>query len=61
MTEQFFRGVEAKFGRIFTRHTLGYISAAKNGLTEMELLDILACDDEVHVISSFFQDKVSPV
>lgn len=49
MVKQFIKGIEVKFGLVFTRHTLGYISAAKHGLTEMELLDILACDDEVAV------------
>ena len=38
---------EMNHGRIMTGHSLGYISAAKNGLTEDELMDVLSSDNEV--------------
>jgi hypothetical protein len=38
---------EANHGGVFVRHALGYLGAAKNGLTEDELLDILSADGEV--------------
>jgi hypothetical protein len=39
--------LEEKFGHYFVSQALGYITAAKYGLSEMELLDILASDTEV--------------
>ncbi|XP_064391895.1 NACHT domain- and WD repeat-containing protein 1-like isoform X1 [Halichondria panicea] len=47
ITKQFFSDVEDRLGRVFTRSALGYITASRDGLTEMELLDVLSCDDEV--------------
>jgi hypothetical protein len=38
---------EANHGRVFVRHALGYLGAAKNGLTEDEMLDVLSRDREV--------------
>ena len=38
----------AKHGEILVSRSLGYLSAAKNGLTEDELLDILARDVDVY-------------
>ena len=38
---------EANHGRVFVRHALGYLGAAKNGLTEDEMLDVLSRDAEV--------------
>ena len=42
--------VEEKHGVALVSHTLKYISAAKYGLTENELLDILSQDEEVMVV-----------
>ena len=38
---------EANHGRVFVRHALGYLGAARNGLTEDEMLDVLSRDAEV--------------
>ena len=42
-----FSRMEVAFGPILMSHTLGYITAVKYGLSESELMDILACDMEV--------------
>lgn len=47
MTERFFCALEVKFGEVFFSHLAGYISATKYGLTEMELLDVMSCDQQV--------------
>lgn len=47
MTERFFCALEAEFGEVFFSHLAGYISATKYGLTEMELLDVMSCDQQV--------------
>ncbi|XP_077982688.1 NACHT domain- and WD repeat-containing protein 1-like [Glandiceps talaboti] len=39
--------LEKKHGQILVSHALGYITAARNGLTEAELEDVLSIDDEV--------------
>ena len=41
-------------GQILVSRSLGYLSAAKNGLTEDEILDILALDDEVFSLTKRF-------
>jgi len=38
---------EANHGGVFVRHALGYLGAAKNGLSEDEMLDVLSADAEV--------------
>jgi NACHT domain- and WD repeat-containing protein len=38
---------EANHGRVLVRHALGYLGAAKSGLTEDEMLDVLSLDREV--------------
>jgi hypothetical protein len=38
---------EANHGGVFVRHALGYLGAAKNGLSEDEILDVLSRDAEV--------------
>ncbi|MFX1250936.1 MAG: DUF4062 domain-containing protein [Promethearchaeota archaeon] len=38
---------EANHGKILVKHSLAYLAAAKHGLSENELLDILAFDDDV--------------
>ena len=38
---------ESKHGAVILRHAVGYLAAAKNGLTEEEMLDLLSLDEEV--------------
>jgi NACHT domain- and WD repeat-containing protein len=38
---------DTNHGRILVSHSLGYLSASKNGLTEDELLDVLSLDKEM--------------
>ena len=42
-----FDWLEEKHGKTLVRHALGFLSAAKNGLTEAELEDVLSLDDRV--------------
>ena len=42
-----FSELEDEQGCVFVSHALGYITAAKYGLTGSELLDILTCDADV--------------
>ena len=42
-----FERIERQHGRKLVRKALGYITAAKSGLTETELEDLLSCDDDV--------------
>lgn len=42
-----FQHIEERHGAILTTHVLRYITAARFGLTELELMDILSCDDEL--------------
>jgi len=42
-----FCNLEDRVGFILVSHSLGYITAAKSGLSEMELMDLLACDQKV--------------
>lgn len=39
--------MDANHGKTMVTHSLGYLAAAKNGLTEDELLDVLSLDEEV--------------
>ncbi|KAI8517772.1 NACHT domain- and WD repeat-containing protein 1 [Branchiostoma belcheri] len=39
--------LEVQHGTIFVSHTLGYIAAARKGISEHELEDVLSLDDEV--------------
>ena len=48
--EGIFASLEEKFGHCLVSQALGYITAAKYGLSEMELLDILASDKEVSAL-----------
>ncbi|XP_062618888.1 NACHT domain- and WD repeat-containing protein 1-like [Saccostrea cucullata] len=41
-----FDNLEVKFGKIITSHALGYITIARDGISENELEDVLSCDDE---------------
>ncbi|EDO37261.1 predicted protein, partial [Nematostella vectensis] len=51
--------IEAKHGRILVQHALGYLTAARSGLTETELDDILSSDDEV--LDDVFQYWTPPI
>lgn len=55
----FFRRLELHHGRILVRHALAYITAAREGISEMELLDLLSLDDEV--LNSIFLFWLPPV
>ena len=46
-------------GRVLVQHALAYITAAKNGLTETELEDILSCDDDV--LEDVYQYWIPPI
>ncbi|XP_065054750.1 NACHT domain- and WD repeat-containing protein 1-like isoform X2 [Rhopilema esculentum] len=54
-----FERTERQHGDLFAKRTLAYITAAKSGLTESELEDILSCDDEV--LEDVYQYWVPPV
>uniref|UniRef100_A0A1I8GHY8 WD_REPEATS_REGION domain-containing protein n=1 Tax=Macrostomum lignano TaxID=282301 RepID=A0A1I8GHY8_9PLAT len=45
--------LESGFGDLLVKRALGYLTAAKNGLTEAELLDILSLDDHVMDVLNF--------
>jgi hypothetical protein len=40
--------LDTNHGSVLVSRSLGYIAAAKNGLSEDELLDVLACDSDVY-------------
>ena len=44
---QFYDGLEVQFGMVLVQRALGYLTAAKHGLTEAELEDVLSLDNEV--------------
>ncbi|NXA53517.1 NWD1 protein, partial [Nothocercus julius] len=39
--------LEKSHGRVLVAHALGYIASARNGLSDMELKDVLSLDDDV--------------
>jgi len=43
----FYNSLEVQFGRVLVQRALGYLTAAKHGLTEAELEDVLSLDNEV--------------
>ncbi|GAB1609425.1 NACHT and WD repeat domain-containing protein 2-like, partial [Argonauta hians] len=45
--EQYFENLERKFGKTLIHFALGYLTVSLNGLTEIELIDILSCNNEV--------------
>ncbi|KAL4228047.1 hypothetical protein ACF0H5_013483 [Mactra antiquata] len=55
----FFRRLELHHGRDLVRHALAYITAAREGISEMELLDLLSLDDDV--LNSIFLFWLPPV
>lgn len=44
---QFYKELETQFGKVLVQRSLGYFTAAKSGLTEAELEDVLSLDDDV--------------
>lgn len=44
---ELFEELERKHGQLLVSHTLGYLTAGRQGLTGSELSDVLSCDDEV--------------
>ena len=47
ITEKIFQNMEVKFGKVFFSRVASYITGPQYGLTEMELLDVLSCDQQV--------------
>lgn len=56
---QLFARIELQHGYLLTKHSLSYISAARNGICENELEDILSLDDVV--LDDVFQYHLPPV
>ena len=50
IVEAIFIKLEENVGSTFVSHSLSYITAAKSGLSETELLELLAYDNEVCVL-----------
>ncbi|KAK8749008.1 hypothetical protein OTU49_015633 [Cherax quadricarinatus] len=42
-----FDDLERSYGQVEVSHMLGYLTAAKHGLSDSEMLDILSCDEDV--------------
>ncbi|XP_069171975.1 NACHT domain- and WD repeat-containing protein 1 isoform X2 [Procambarus clarkii] len=42
-----FDHLEHTYGQVEVSHTLGYLTAAKHGLSDSEMIDILSCDETV--------------
>ena len=51
--------VERYHGRVFVSHALGYLTASKDGLGDVEMEDILSLDDVV--LNDVFQHWLPPV
>lgn len=47
IVEALFSKLEETVGLAFVSRSLAYITAAKSGLSETELMELLACDEEV--------------
>lgn len=56
---QLFARIELQHGFILTKHSLSYLTAARNGICENELEDILSLDDIV--LDDVFQYHLPPV
>jgi hypothetical protein len=56
-----FKNLEGNYGQVFLSHSIFYITAFKNGISEQELQDIFNLDhaiyDEVFGTDSDFEDK----
>ena len=53
-----FSNLEEKHGWFLVAHTLSYVTAAKNGITDSEMDDLLSLDDEV--LDDLFQYHLPP-
>lgn len=42
-----FYTLDVKYGQIFVQHALGYLTCSKEGISRLEMNDVLSCDDEV--------------
>ncbi|WAR09807.1 NWD1-like protein [Mya arenaria] len=58
LIDRLFDRLEGRYGRLFVCHALAYITAAKSGLSFVELEDILSCDDDV--LDAIFKWWVPP-
>jgi hypothetical protein len=47
MIHRLFEHVEMLHGKQLVSHALGFITAAKTGMSDAELEDMLSCDDKV--------------
>lgn len=56
---QMFRRIEVQHGKLLVSHGLAYLTAARNGLSEVELEDVLSLDDAV--LDEIFIFWVPPV
>ena len=54
-----FRKTEVKHGEMIVRHALGYLCASKNGLTNLEMEDVLSLDEDV--LTDVFEFHVPPI
>lgn len=52
MTRKFFLEMETEFGELFFGSLAGYITVAKYGLTETEIMDALSCNQQVREINT---------
>lgn len=59
MTDGLFGRLEQNHGEVLVRHSLAYITASGNGLSQVELEDLLSLDDTV--LDDVFQYHVSPI
>lgn len=55
----FFESLESHYGSTLVKRALGYITAARNGLSELELEDVLSLDDEV--LNDVYQHWEPPI
>lgn len=44
---QFFEHLEEQHGKVLVQHSFGCLAASRNGLTEVEMEDVLSLDDQV--------------
>jgi len=51
--------VERNHGHIFVSHVLSYLTASKNGLSDVEMEDVLSLDDVV--LNDVFQHWLPPI
>ena len=54
-----FKDLEVTYGQVFVQRALGYLTCSVGGLTEIEMEDVLSCDDDV--LSEVYQYHDPPV